>query len=72
MMRALFVEYPNDPGAWLVDNEYLFGSSMLVAPLFEEVEERDVYLPEGTWIDYQTKKFTNQDGIKSKPEKYQL
>ncbi|MNL13554.1 Alpha-xylosidase [compost metagenome] len=56
MMRALFVEYPNDPGAWLVDNEYLFGSSMLVAPLFEEVTERDVYLPEGTWIDYQTKK----------------
>jgi alpha-D-xyloside xylohydrolase len=29
---------------------------MLVAPLFEEVTERDVYLPEGTWIDYQTKK----------------
>ncbi|MBF4508149.1 alpha-xylosidase [Flavobacterium sp. JLP] len=56
MMRALFVEYPNDPGAWLVDNEYLFGSSILVAPLFEEVTERDVYLPEGTWIDYQTKK----------------
>jgi alpha-D-xyloside xylohydrolase len=56
MMRALFVEYPNDPGAWLVDNEYLFGSSMLVAPLFEEVTERDVYLPAGTWIDYQTKK----------------
>lgn len=56
MMRALFVEYPNDPGSWLVDNEYLFGSSMLVAPLFEEVTERDVYLPEGTWIDYQTKK----------------
>jgi alpha-D-xyloside xylohydrolase len=29
---------------------------MLVAPLFEEVTERDVYLPAGTWIDYQTKK----------------
>lgn len=56
MMRALFVEYPNDPGSWLIDNEYLFGSSMLVAPLFEEVTERDVYLPEGTWIDYQTNK----------------
>ncbi|MNQ69485.1 Alpha-xylosidase [compost metagenome] len=56
MMRALFLEYPNDPGAWLVDNEYLFGSSMLVAPLFEEVTERDVYLPAGTWIDYQTRK----------------
>ena len=55
MLRALFVEYPNDPGAWLVDNEYLFGSDILVAPLFEEsVYQRQVYLPEGQWIDYQT------------------
>ncbi|MCO6147961.1 alpha-xylosidase [Flavobacterium sp. NRK1] len=56
MMRAMFVEFPNDPGSWLIDNQYMFGSDMLVAPLFEEVTERDVYLPEGTWIDYQTKK----------------
>lgn len=56
MMRALFVEYPEDAGAWLVDNQYMFGSDLLVAPLFEEVNERDVYLPAGTWIDYQTKK----------------
>ena len=34
MVRALFIEFPDDPGSWLVDNEYLFGSSMLVAPLF--------------------------------------
>lgn len=54
MMRALFVEYPNDPGSWLLDNQYLFGSDILVAPLFEPVESRDVYLPEGDWVDYQT------------------
>ncbi len=54
MMRALFVEYPDDAGSWLIDNEYLFGSDMLVAPLFESTERRDVYLPAGTWIDYQT------------------
>ncbi|AVR43988.1 alpha-xylosidase [Christiangramia fulva] len=56
MMRALFVEFPNDAGSWLIDDEYLLGSSMLVAPLFEDVTERDVYLPEGQWIDYQTHK----------------
>jgi len=56
MVRALFIEYPDDPGAWQVDNEYLFGSDMLVAPLFEDVTERDVYLPGGKWIDYQTGK----------------
>ena len=36
MVRALFIEYPDDPGSWLVDDEYLYGSSILVAPLFEE------------------------------------
>lgn len=56
MMRALFVEFPEDPGAWLVDDQYLFGEDILVAPLFEDVEERNVYLPSGNWIDYQTGK----------------
>jgi alpha-D-xyloside xylohydrolase len=56
MLRALFIEYPDDPGSWLVDDEYLFGSDLLVAPLFEESQERPVYLPPGRWIDYQTKK----------------
>lgn len=54
MMRALFVEFPDDPGSWLIDDQYLFGSDIMVAPLFEEEEERDVYLPQGQWIDYQT------------------
>lgn len=55
MMRALFVEFPNDPGSWNVDDEYLYGSQILVAPLMHENEtSRDVYLPPGTWIDYQT------------------
>ncbi len=54
MMRALFVEFPDDPGAWLVDDAYLFGEDILVAPLFEDVDEREVYLPKGEWIDYQT------------------
>ena len=57
MVRALFVEFPDDPGSWLVDDEYLFGSSILVAPLLHEnATNRDVYLPPGAWIDYQTGK----------------
>ena len=57
MMRALFVEFPDDPGAWKVDDEYLFGSQILVAPLLESgITGRTVYLPEGKWIDYQTEK----------------
>lgn len=57
MLRALFVEFPDDPGAWKVDDEYLFGSQILVAPLLESgITGRTVYLPEGKWIDYQTEK----------------
>jgi alpha-D-xyloside xylohydrolase len=57
MVRALFIEYPGDPGSWQVDDEYLFGSDILVAPLMETgTSGRDVYLPPGQWIDYQTGK----------------
>jgi alpha-D-xyloside xylohydrolase len=54
MLRTLFFEYPQDPTSWLVEDEYLFGSSLLVAPLFEETTSRRVYVPPGVWIDYQT------------------
>ena len=56
MLRALFAEFPNDPGAWLVDNHYILGSDILVAPFFEAAKTRSVYLPKGQWIDYQTRK----------------
>ena len=56
MVRALFVEFPHDPGAWLVEDEYMFGSQILVAPLMESGNKRMCYLPKGKWVDYQTKK----------------
>ncbi len=61
MVRALLVEFPDDPGAWLVEDEYLFGSQILVAPLMESGNSRTVYLPTAKgantkWIDYQTGK----------------
>jgi len=55
MIRTIFFEYPADQTAWLIEDAYFFGSNMLVAPLMEENKyERDVYLPAGDWIDYQT------------------
>ena len=56
VLRALFFEYPDDPTSWTVDDEYMFGSDLLVAPLMEPGEGRRVYLPPGGWIDYQTGK----------------
>lgn len=56
MVRALLVEFPKDKGSWLVEDEYMFGSQILVAPLMESGNGRDVYLPKGKWVDYQTGK----------------
>ncbi|MBR2243785.1 MAG: DUF4968 domain-containing protein [Prevotella sp.] len=56
MVRALLVEFPEDPGAWLVEDEYMFGSQILVAPLLESGDSRTCYLPKGKWIDYQSGK----------------
>jgi alpha-D-xyloside xylohydrolase len=57
MVRALFIEFPDDPGSWHIEDEYMFGSDLLVAPLFEAGSTgRSVYLPPGHWIDYQSGK----------------
>ncbi|MCF8378030.1 MAG: alpha-xylosidase [Bacteroidales bacterium] len=56
MLRALFIEFPDDPGSWLIDNQYMFGSEILAAPLFSDDLARNVYLPPGEWVDYQTGK----------------
>lgn len=54
VMRPLFFEFPDDPTSWLVEDQYLLGSDLLVAPLIEADDERGVYLPPGEWIDYQS------------------
>lgn len=57
MMRTLFFEYPEDQTAWFIEDEYLFGERLLVAPMFQEgITKRNVYLPAGIWVDYQTHK----------------
>jgi alpha-D-xyloside xylohydrolase len=52
-MRPLFVDFPEDPQAWEVEDAFLFGPDILVAPVVEEgARERGVYLPAGThWCD---------------------
>lgn len=57
LLKTLFLEYPNDEYSWNIEDEYLFGRDILVAPLFEENNYlRKVYIPDGIWIDYFTKK----------------
>jgi alpha-D-xyloside xylohydrolase len=52
MFRALVVEYQDDPAVATIDDQYLFGESLLVAPILNETNQRAVYLPEGVWTDF--------------------
>jgi alpha-glucosidase (family GH31 glycosyl hydrolase) len=55
IMRALALHFPTDPRALVCEDEYLFGPSLLVAPVVQPaVRERAVYLPEGIWWDLWT------------------
>lgn len=58
VMRPLFYDFPEDKKAWEVEDAYMFGPDLLVAPVMEEgVESRNVYLPEGAkW----TNSYTNE------------
>lgn len=63
MIRPLFVEFPEDPVSWTIEDQYLFGPDVMVAPLFEEVSDRDVYLPPGQWVDLQTRERLDGGGF---------
>ena len=54
-LRPLFLEFPDDEHVAGMDDEFLFGADLLVAPVLHEgAIERDVYLPAGDWFDYWT------------------
>lgn len=52
--RALLMDYSNDPALAEVDDEYLIGDRLLVAPLFAGEAQRTVVLPKGDWHDFWT------------------
>ena len=55
IVRPLLFEYPGDTTTYTVDDEFLFGDAMLVAPITRRgTEHRHVYLPEGCWFHYWT------------------
>ncbi len=49
LTRHLVLGWPEDRTAWDCEDEYLLGSDLLVAPVLDDRDERDVYLPAGRW-----------------------
>ena len=54
MVRALLFHHPEDRQVWHIDDEYYFGSEFLVAPVINGENKRDIYLPEGLWVNFFT------------------
>lgn len=55
VMRALLLDYPDDPEAISQDEEFMFGDDLLVAPVVKDGEWKwSVYLPRGKWFDYKS------------------
>ena len=54
VLRALIFNHPQDKLCWHIDDEYYFGDDFLVAPVMNSDDCRDVYLPEGQWVNFFT------------------
>jgi alpha-D-xyloside xylohydrolase len=54
VMRAMVLEFPNDPATTNLDAQYLLGGSLLVTPVFTENNVVDYYVPAGKWTNFFT------------------
>jgi alpha-D-xyloside xylohydrolase len=54
MIRSMALEFQDDPCTHNIQDQYMFGDALLVAPVCTAVNERMVYLPEGSWYEYET------------------
>ena len=52
--RALVMDEPGDKNTFTISDEYLIGDNLLAAPLMAGQTQRSIYLPLGTWYDFNT------------------
>lgn len=63
VIRPLFIEFPHDKNAWAVEDQYMYGSKYLCAPiLYPGQKKRSVYLPEGSWTFFKDGSITGDHG----------
>lgn len=54
LMRAMMLEFPEDPSCDYLDRQYMLGESLLVAPVFSHAGEVTYYVPAGRWTNFLT------------------
>ncbi|MBQ9678458.1 MAG: alpha-xylosidase [Prevotella sp.] len=54
LVQALLFHHPHDRQVWHIDDEYYFGNELLVCPVMNADNRRDIYLPEGPWVNFLT------------------
>lgn len=54
VLRALWMHHPQDKTCRHIDDQYYFGDEMIVAPVMNSDNKRDIYLPEGKWVHFFT------------------
>ena len=62
MMRPMLMEFPEDRNCWNIDEQYMLGDSLLVAPVMNAEGVKQVYLPKGNWTNFFTGEVVAGDG----------
>ena len=71
--RPLVLDYPQDSETFNIDNQYLLGPSLMVAPMLTGQKSRRIYLPEGEWVSYADKKhFKGRQWIEMEADLYTI
>lgn len=67
VIQAMLMHHPEDMTCWHIDDQYYFGRKLIVAPVMNSDDRRDIYLPEGEWVDiFSGERFQGPTWLKKK------
>jgi alpha-D-xyloside xylohydrolase len=65
VLRHLVIDFQDDPTVYNIEDQFLSGRNLLIAPILTKNNSRDIYLPEGIWYDFWTgERFNGKQWIK--------